>query len=692
MKFKKMIMKLLGLSTLTMRDSKMELSAEQMEILESYLGKEDASLLISQVNEELAEVKTAKQELQEVKTALAEKEEDAEVKANTITALEEKVEQLVKEKADLSEKVTKLSNEPETEISAIVEKIKEGTMTKVFAIAGQLFGLEGKVWDISAPWNASALNGAKGSTTDFGSSAVIQRMNDDFLDYVRQYPEKIETLFNEYFKLPEHWPRVTGVMDRLMTATISVANVTQPRKARWAPKGDIVFKAEEMRVYPTQIDLQFNYWEMQKIETNWLNGFNKVGNQAYKMPFIAFLLMEFLKKARQEDADVLIRGVHVETPEDREKDKPAHYLFRANGLLKLIFDAKTAGKYRPFNLGAWSFAGAVDYIDNFIKQLPENVRNTEQLQMVLAPSKVLDYKRRYEQIYGGNTDYTGYPETPKDYQNIKFVPVPFLEGSDLILVTTMDNIKILEYKPEEKSLFTIEKFLRDVYAFADYRLGIGINHIGLATVEGDPLALVKQVIWTNNVPMFSSNFFATSYDDKTGILKVNHNRIKPDVDFTTDIREISGNVGDLLIIRGDISLGSAVKVKHSTKIKLASNADFNLKLGGDLTLIRVADGTYKEVSRTAEPYSEVTTMEFDSSVLDYKADNHSFVGSGATTLTKINGGVEGNRLRIYGGANALTVNNVAGNIKVDSQCVLNNAAKYLDLVFVNGIWTELGRG
>lgn len=691
-KFQKMLMSLLGLAMISKgEDNSVVLTDEQNASLTELLGEEKASLLISQVNAELAEVKTAKEELDEVKVSLEKKEKESEAKSTSIEDLEAKVKSLSTENEKLKTQVEKLSDEPETDVVVKVEKLAEGTLAKVFESNGQLFGLEGKEWSLSAPWNALALSGAKGSTTDFQSSAVIQKMNDDFLDYVRSYPEKIESLFNEYFKLPEHWPRITGVMDRLMTATIAVANVTQPRKAKWAPKGDITFKAEEMRVYPTQIDLQFNYWEMQRIETNWLNGFNKVGNQAYKMPFIAFLLMEFLKKARQEDADVLIRGVYVPTPEDREKEKAAHYLYRGNGLLKLVFDAKLENKYRPFNLGAWSFAGAVDYIDAFIKQIPDNVRNTEQLQMVLAPSKILDYKRRYEQIYGGNNDYSGYPATPKDYPNIKFVPLPFLEGSDLILVTTMDNIKILEYKPEEKALFTIEKFLRDVFAFADYRMGIGINHIGLATVEGDPLALVKQVIWTNNVPMFSANFFATSYDDKTGILKVNHNRVKPDNEFTTDIKEIAGNVGDILIIRGDISLGSDVKVKHGTKISLAGNQDFNLKSGGDLTLLKQKDGSYKEVSRTESEALDATTKEFDTLVLEFAADSYAYTGE-AGTLEEITGGAEGNRVRIYGGPNALTVADVEGNIKVNSEYALSSVDKYIDLVFVNGVWTEIERG
>lgn len=693
MKYRKMLAKLLG-KVFAEKDNSVHLTEDDKQSLKVLLGETDAALLIEQVNAELSEVKTAKQELEGLKKSLQEKAKESDEKTAELEALTSKIEILIKQNKDLDEKVTKLSNEPETAIPVLHQMENVNVFAKkVFVQNGQLYGLQGKLWSTEAPWNAKAAEGAKGSTTDFRSSVVIERMNNDFLDYVRSYPEEIRSIFSNYFNLPEHWQVISGVLTEQITASVSVGTVTQARKARWAPKGDIVFKAESRKVYPTQIDLQFNYYELQKIETNWLNGFNREGSQAYKMSFISYLLVEFLKKARIEDADVLIRGIYVEVPEDREKDKPGHYLHRGNGLLKITFDAKLENKIRPFNIGMkWTFANSVDYIDEFIKQIPDVVRSSEPLQMLISPSKLLDYKRRSEQLFGGNSDYKGYPETPKDYPNIKFVPLQWFEGTDVIIVTTMDNIDILEFKPEEKSLLTIEKFLRDVYVFGDYRIGIGYKHIGLATVEGDPLALVKQIVWVNNEPLFSFNFFATSYDDKTGILKVNHNRIKPDVDFSTDIKEIRGDVGSILVIRGDVSMPSDVKIKHSTKIALEGNKDFKLKEGGDLTLIKLSDGTYKEVSRTSSPALEPTYKEFSTNALEYKADQYVYSGEEAT-LTKIDGGSEGNRLRITGGENGtLTIESVSGNIKVNSQAALSDASKFIDFIYVNNIWTEIDRG
>ena len=82
--------------------------------------------------------------------------------------------------------------------------------------------------------------------------------------------------------------------------------------------------------------------QMVQIETNWLNQFNREGTYAYKMTFIEYLISQYLMQARSEDADVLVRGVFVPTPEDY--DYPVSYLLRNDGVLKLAFDAKIAGK------------------------------------------------------------------------------------------------------------------------------------------------------------------------------------------------------------------------------------------------------------------------------------------------------------------------------------------------------------
>lgn len=687
-KFQAMLAGLLGWAVLATKDNQVLLTEAESNNLTTMLGAEKAGALIAQANAELAEVQTALEQLNSV-TAVAEEAVSENVNlAEQLAGLQRTVEVQ-------AEAITKLSDAPDNAVPTILAhagKLGAG-LAMVFAMQGQLMGYEGKLWSSDAPWNARALSGATGSTTDFRSSVAVDKLNEGFDAFANDNPDKIDSLFNRYFPLPAIWPTVTGVSDRVKSAQMVVGEVTQPRKAKWSPKGDAKIKPETMYVQPAQIDLQFNYWEMQKIENSWLQNFNKEGSQAYKMTFIEFLLTEFTKKARAEDANVLINGVHVEpvVPEAGEVQKSSSYLFRNDGLRKQILDARNANKYRPFNVGIPTAANIVDYIDGIIALIPEEVKN-DSLQFILSPTWLRTYKRTYEDTFGQNTDYKGMPTTPKDYPNITFVPLQQMEGSDLMVVTFMDNIKILEYKPEEKAKYTIEKFLRDVYIFADYKIGIGINHIGMIVDEGTPYAETYQAIWTNNVPAMSANFFAVAYDEKTGVLDVRHNRTYVDSGFTTDITKITGNPGDFLVLRGDISLASAVNVKDNANLDLT--ADFNLKLGGELTLVKTGVDLWKEVNRTSGPAAVSTVVEFADDTIEYSADQYIYKGAAADTLAEIIGGVEGNKVRIYGQAtNTLTIDNVAGKIKISGAAyVLNTEAKYMDLIFLNGVWTEMARG
>ncbi|GEM_PF-3125685 len=695
-KFSAILAGLLGWASLQTKDNVLSLSEEDTGKLNLLLGDEaKTSQLIEQVNSELQEIADAKTQLEKVTGDLTEKNQEVEEKDGEITKLSETVAGLQRTLAKQTETINKLKDAPDRgaveTIMAHAGKIGAG-LAMVFASQGQLMGYEGKMWSVDKSWNARALAGAKGSTTNFRSSVAVEQLNQDFADFVETYPDKIDSLFSTYFTLPSHWPVVTGVSDRTKSAQIVVGEVTQPRKAKWSPKGDATIKAEEMRVQPAQIDLQFNYWEMQKIETNWLNQFNREGSQAYKMTFIEYLLTEFTKKARAEDADVLVNGVHVPTPEDHDPEKPVSYLFRNDGLRKQVLDARNAGKFRPFNLGVPSHANILDYIDEMIQSVPAEVRN-QPLQLILAPSWIRTYKRRYEDTCGQNSDYKGMPETPKDFPNITFVPLQQMEGSDLMVITFMDNIKVLEYRPEEKGMYTIEKFLRDVYVFADYKIGIGINHIGMTVAEGTAHAETYQSIWTNNVPAMSANFYAVAYDQKNGILEVAHNRSYVDSGFTTDITKITGDVGNYLVLRGDISLASAVKVKNNANISLTGNADFDLKSGGELTLVKNGVDKWKEVSRTSAPAVVSTVKSFTENAFEYKADQYIYKGAEAATLTDIIGGSEGNTVRVYGGANALTIDNVAGKIAISGAAyAMDSEAKYMDLIHVGGKWNELARG
>ncbi|WP_315056834.1 hypothetical protein [Chryseobacterium indoltheticum] len=685
MKFKTMLARLLGLAVVESKDNQVSLSTDQRSQLTALLGEAEAATLIEQVNLEIAGVADAKTELQEVKGKL-------ETTTQQATAATAQVETLTQELANSQQVIARLADAPETIVETANVELPKFGAGKIIAVAGFLMGLQGQVFAMDRPWNARAVAGMSAPQTDFKSDLVINTLNEDLKGFVAEYPTKFETLFEKKYNLPDLWKQHTifGVADRLVSATISVEEVTQPRKAVWVAKGGVSIQPEVMEVRPTQIDLQFNYWKLQALETSWMHNFNREGSQAYKMSFIEFLIVKYLEKARSEDADVLVRGVFSEKPADY--DKPVTYLIRNNGVFKQLFDARDiTKKFRPFYLGELTEQNVCDYIDKAIQALPPDIRNMD-LQWDMAPYWIRKYQTRDREIFGGNNDFDGLVKHPRDYPNIEFVPVLQMEGSKFMFITFKDNIKPLEFIPEEKSKMTIERFLRDVYAFADYKLGIGVNHIGLETADDNPLKYELQAVWSNTEPMFDKNFFIPVFDFGNGVVAANHNRIAPQTDFVTNITSIKGNIGKYLFIRGNISMTANTLVKKNPELVLTS--DFDLKTGGTLTLIR-AGQTWKEISRTTEPETVPNQIEFTSTTIDFsESDKFVYKGTEAADLAVIEGGSEGNTIRIFGGESAdsaLSVKDV-GNINVNSTYVMDSHAKWIELIFIDGKWNEVERG
>ena len=466
-------------------------------------------------------------------------------------------------------------------------------------------------------WNERLINPSL-AATDFSNELVIDQLNRDFQGWVANYPSEIKSLFRDMATLPAHWRVISGVSDRMLTASIVVGEVTQPRKANWISKGAASIKAEVLRVFPVQIDLTFSYWQLQAIETNWLNSFNREGSQAYKMSFVQFLLVEYIKKARQEDRKVALLGVHVETPEQHKR--PVSYILRGDGILKQAHDARIANKYRPFNVGLPTTSNILDYVNDMVLALPSEVRNQD-LQFILAPFWQRAYKNKYEETYNQATDYSGKIDYVKDYPNIKFVALEDLEGSDVMLITLWDNIVVMENIPAEKDLLTFEKSKRDINVFGDYKFGAGIVHIGHQAQLGSAEQFVVQSLWSNNVPFFNADFAVPFYGyEGTGVVEAKFNKIYPDASNTVDITQITGNVGNYLVVKGNPSLAASLKLKHGVgKLVLAGSADFELKSTGYITLIKTAENVYKEIGRVANAPVTDSKVSFTGTAIDYTA-------------------------------------------------------------------------
>ena len=680
----------------------LNLSAEQRQKIVDALGEELAGEAINGINSEIKNMAQENLNLKAIKD-----EVDAMVRLSALTEEELKnvakdgngapetvalVQAIAKKNNEQAAQIQKLIADPEGDVpSAIIQ----GNSKKITHSASHLFGST-KAYDAfeERNWNARAA-GLTTAATNFTDQPTVQKLNNDLDLYFRENPEELKSLHRDNFGLPAFWNKRTKVDDKVADATIATAEISQARKLPWLPKNRQIIKPEEGQIFPIQIDIEYVGYFLQKIEASWLNMMNKEGSQPYKTSFVRFLVSEIDKKARQEDRIATIKGVYVETPEDATT--PGRFINRQNGLLYLAQQARdVTKKYRPFDLGMPTPTNIVDYVDNFIKQLPYDVRTQQGLVLYLSDFWLKAYKRRSETLFGGNNDYTGYPTNPKDYNNIKFEVLVDMEGSDFMFMTFDDNIEVLENIPAEKSMYHFEYLKRMVYIWADYKMGVRFLHIGNPVVEGDPLEFSVQTVWSNTAPVFPKDFFVPVNDDATGKVKVNFKNLYVTKDWATDITEFTNTTpGTIIKIKGDTQLSAVKNVVDGAKVDLVANASFNLKSGGTLTLYVNADGSVKELSRTVAPETNVVSdVNFDTATVDANlGSTFRYNGAATKAITGIQNGVEGKTIKIFG-TDAVSVDvtfSDTGNINVASAATLLDATDYLQLTLVDGVWVETGR-
>jgi hypothetical protein len=705
------LVQLLGVSELPVNAEKKEIdfSAEQEEKLKAAFNEtqmadlkkalnkelqamEDNSLTLKAIQDEIdALVKESGLTAEEIKTAAGSRDGDPDLAA--------KVKALGQKMADYDAKFLKLMDES---LGDSPEAIIKNASPKVKHNATHLFA-SGKGYDaLDRPWNRKAAALSTGvmnvTATDFTDQPTIQKLNDDMKLYYRENPTELQSLTRDNYGLPSFWPTRTKVEDIIADASIATAEITQARKLPWLPKNKQTIQPEEGKIFPIQIDAEFIGFRLQKIEASWLNMMNKEGSQPYKESFVRYLVSELSKKARIEDRVASIKGIYVDTPEDATEAGRA--VNRQNGLLYLLQQARdVTKKYRPFDLGAPTETNIVDYVDNFIKQLPQEVRENQGLVLYLNDAWLRAYKRRSETLYGTNNDYVGYPSTPKDFPNVKFERLIDMAGTDFMFITFDDNIELLENVPAEKAMYKFEYLKRMMYIWADYKMGIRLLHIGNTVEEGDPDEFKVQTVWSNSVPVFQKETFVPFHENGSGLLKIPFNNVyavKGRSTHVTDITNFADYKGQVIKIKGNTGLAATTNVVHNNaKIKLTGNANFDLKSGGTLTLFVPLTGVPFELSRTAAPETaetpevSVTTATIDANL----GSTYRYGGSADLAVTGIINGVEGKTIKIFGNATAdadLTFS-TTGNISVASSAALATAAHFIELTLVDGVWRETNR-
>lgn len=570
--------------------------------------------------------------------------------------LSKKYEEIEKQNTDAQEKIIKLSRSPEPDLQDIQI---DADKSKLVHSKTHFMGTA-KPWDAfeGRPWNQLAAGKIK---MEEYTGIDIDQINQDLGTYYRQHREEFLSYLRAKNRLPSWWNTVSNINDELIYGQAFTGEITQARKKKWLPKGNFEFQPLKAKVYPIQIDVEILGSELQSLERSWMNWVNKEGSQAYKMSFVAFLAQEILKKASEEDQIGLVHGVYWPTSDDATVGALAKYKMR--GLRKLINEAIEDRMCVPSSIGTPTASNILDYVEDLVQSIPEYWRDMPNMKLYMDSSWVNAYLKKRQLTLGLMPTYQE-TLTVDRHDNVEIVSLP-MNGSNRMFITTMDNISILENIPKEKTLLRMEMLKRDIYAFADYKLGIHVWAFGKKWADGVTMTKDYQMFFTNDVEDLVDTYIPVAPNDTTpsvkstaGVETTRHLSLKTGVNTeATQITNIEDvEIGEYVYIKGNTgtnqsTIADAGKFDLSAAITLTENTIILLyKRGAD---------DFVEIQRwdtSAVPY---VTLAADATKPD-AADGNYFItvaNSGATAITDIDNAVDGEIYKIEGGSdtNATTI-------------------------------------
>jgi len=570
--------------------------------------------------------------------------------------------------------------------------------THLFGISEDYNAFEGR------PWNAKAAGVIKAGVSNFNDKVDIPLLQGDIEHFVRKNPTSIESIFDDVATLPKDWASQSGIIDRVLSGTVLASEITQGDNGGWNPKGEVVIEAEEGRVYDKKIDITLTGEKLKQIEKSWLSYMNSAdGSHPWKTTFVGFLLGEYMKQAIVDSRIAQVNGIYVKTP----KNLTGLNVNSQNGLRALWYYYRDVEKkYKAFDIGEPTRENIVDYVKTMIEMIPLNKRNQQGWEIQLSSDLMLWYAERAGDFYQlqyttdqGNTNYMG--ATPLNYSNFKFQPLQDQTNTLFIGITKSKNVEVLTYRENEKGEMTLTRDKRDTNMFADFKEGIRFIQVGRVGNAGEPKEFNYQMLYSNSVPIFSSETRIPLFDPKSTTIAFKYPYFYPHLeivqnDYGQNITDITGVVpGQIVTITGLETLAADRLVVDGAKL-LLGGSDFHLNTGGTLTLVVQEDGKLKKLSATSGPAAPAETdKEFNGTSFDSKGGSvFRFTGVANTTLANILNGVDGKQITIYGTdtANvALTVTDVPGVIEVASNAVLGASTDFIKLTRVNGVWYETSR-
>jgi hypothetical protein len=259
-------------------------------------------------------------------------------------------------------------------------------------------------------------------------------------------------------------------------------------------------------------------------------------------------------------------------------------------------------------------------------------------------------------------------------------------------MTTNDNISLLENIPSEKKFLEVEKALRDINIFADYKIGIHVWAFGYQYENAEDLTDEKQIFFSNDVDILPDLYVQIAANDTTPSVSY-HTSIQTGVNTqATAITNIDNStVGNYIYIKGNTG-------SHQSTIANAGYFDLSddITLTEDTLILLYHRGTndFVEIDRWDLTLSDVVFLAAGATTCDATKGKHfvTVANSGATAITNITDAVDGDVYIIEGGSdtNATTIAK-SGNFSRISDAITLSDGNWIKVRYNGDKFVELDR-
>lgn len=330
---------------------------------------------------------------------------------------------------------------------------------------------------------------------------------------------------------------VHGVNGEINFTEMQMNSVTQPYQKGWQVKGGIKFVPNKWPIRYGKINDSFNPLGLRNL---YLAAILKIDNKVAQKNLLAQYYFKALgSTSAVEIDDTLINGKFVEPV----ADEPGHYLTVCDGLKQVVKSEVAKGKVAVIGDNTvMTNVNIGQVLKELWEKLPADMRRNPNLRCFMFEDTETMYREWYEKEYGVMTDYVGIDMKIR-HTGCQIQVLPYGLGSNMILFTVKDNIKIFDCQPGDVKTTNAEYSKDEMHVSMHYGTGIGF------VISGNASVVKEQYVWVNK----SCDFLQEAEPDFT---------IKEASSITATGAKISGTaVGDSMNF---VEVGVEYKVKTAT--------------------------------------------------------------------------------------------------------------------------------